>query len=101
VESLPYQIHFAPLAVRNLAALRARDRAIVVDAVEEQLSNEPTVETRNRRAMRANPLAGWELRLGRLRVYYDVEDREDTVWINAVGRKHGNRVVIAGEEFEL
>ena len=98
---MPHQIHFAPLAVRNLAALRARDRAIVVDAIEDQLSNDPTMETRNRRAMRANPLAGWELRLGSLRVYYDVEDVEGTVWINAVGRKHGNRIVIGGEEFEL
>ena len=98
---MPHQIHFAPLAVRNLAALRARDRAIIVDAIEDQLSNEPTAETRNRRAMRANPLAGWEFRIGSLRVDYDVEDMEGMVWINAIGRKHGNRVVIGGEEFEL
>ena len=52
----------------------ARQRAIVLDAVDEQLTHQPTVETRNRKPMRPNPLAPWELRIGVLRVYYDVED---------------------------
>ncbi len=52
--------------------------------------------------MRPNPLAPWELRLGELRVYYDVEyEPEPTVYINAVGTKRGNRVVVGGEEIDL
>jgi len=52
--------------------------------------------------MRPNPLAPWELRIGNLRIYYDVEeDPESIVYINAVGIKDRNRVRIGGEVFDL
>ena len=52
--------------------------------------------------MRPNPLAPWELRIGTLRVYYDVEDTpEPKVYIRAVGVKERNRIRIAGAIFEL
>lgn len=72
------------------------------DAVDEQLAHEPTVETRNRKPMRPNPLAPWELRIEELRVYYDVEEEpEKRVVILAVGIKDRSRVIIGGEEVEL
>jgi mRNA-degrading endonuclease RelE of RelBE toxin-antitoxin system len=75
---------------------------MVFDAVDEQLSHQPTVETRNRRPMRPNPVAPWELRVGDLRVYYDIEEEaEQRVTILAVGIKDRNRVLIGGEEVEL
>lgn len=49
--------------------------------------------------MRPNRLAVWELRIGPQRVYYDVED--DLVRIQAIGTKHGNQVVISGEEYQF
>ena len=86
----------------HLRFLTARQRAIVLGAVDEQLTHQPTVETRNRKPMRPNPLAPWELRIGVLRVYYDVEDiPESKVYIRAVGIKERNRVRIAGAIFEL
>jgi hypothetical protein len=52
--------------------------------------------------MRPNPLAPWELRIGALRVYYDVEDApQPKVFIRAVGIKERNRVRIAGEIIAL
>jgi hypothetical protein len=52
--------------------------------------------------MRPNPLAPWELRIGTLRVYYDVEDAtQPKVYIRAVGIKERNRVRIAGESIAL
>jgi len=49
-----------------------------------------------------NPIAPWELRIGRLRVYYDIEDSpEKLVTVLAVGIKDRNRVLVAGEEMEL
>jgi len=52
--------------------------------------------------MRPNPLALWELRIGLLRVYYDVEaSPEPRVLIRAVGIKERNRVRIGRKEFEL
>jgi len=99
---LPYTIEYSPESEGHLRALKARQRAVVQDSVERDLSHEPTKETRNRKTMQANPLAPWELRIGDLRVYYDVEeDPEPTVWVRAVGIKEGNRVRIGGEVVEL
>jgi mRNA-degrading endonuclease RelE of RelBE toxin-antitoxin system len=73
----------------------------VLDSIEPQLAYEPTSETRNRKGMRPNPVAPWELRLGDLRVYFDVEDRKHVVRVLAVGKKDRNRVVIGGESVDF
>jgi mRNA-degrading endonuclease RelE of RelBE toxin-antitoxin system len=98
---MPYRIEYAPATVAHLQALTARQRARVLDAVDEQLSHQPNVETRNRKPMRPNPLAPWELRVEECRVYYDVEvDPEPIVMVLAVGVKDRDRVIIGGEEVE-
>ncbi len=52
--------------------------------------------------MRPNPLASWELRIGDLRVYYDVEDEpEPVVYIRAIGIKERNAVRIGKEVITL
>ena len=52
--------------------------------------------------MRPNPIAPWELRVGDLRVYYDIrEEPEPLVTVLAVGVKDRSRVLIGGEEIEL
>ena len=52
--------------------------------------------------MRPNPVAPWELRIGSLRVYYDVEvEPELMVYVRAVGVKLRNRVRIGKEVIEL
>lgn len=46
-------------------------------------------------------IAPWELRVGNLRVYYDVQAKpRPTVIVNAVGIKFGNRVRIGGQELK-
>jgi mRNA-degrading endonuclease RelE of RelBE toxin-antitoxin system len=95
---LPYRIEYAQTAIDHLRSLTARERSSVFTGVEQQLTHEPTVETRNRKQMRANPLASWELRLGDLRVYYDVEEKPaQLVKIAAVGVQDGNEVLIGRE----
>jgi hypothetical protein len=82
--------------------LSSRQRALVFDAVDQQLAYEPTIQTRNRKLMQPNLLAIWELRVRDLRVYYDVEDDpEGVVVVQAVGVKLRNAVRIGGEEVEL
>jgi hypothetical protein len=47
-------------------------------------------------------VAPWELRLGELRVSFDVEEKpERIVKIQAVGVKDRDRVRVGGEEVEL
>lgn len=97
-----YRIDFAESVKEHLRFLTARERAIIFDAVEKQLLHEPLTETRNRKLLRPNPLAPWELRMGDLRVFYDVgQESPDTVRILAVGMKKGNRLSIAGKEITL
>ncbi len=97
-----YRIAYSPAAEEHLRTLTARKRAIIFDSVDEQLAHQPAVETRNRKPMRPNPIAPWELRIGDLRVYYDMEEKpENVVTILAIGIKSRNRVRIGGEEVEL
>jgi mRNA-degrading endonuclease RelE of RelBE toxin-antitoxin system len=99
---LPYQIQLSRRALEHLRSLAAGQRSRVVAHVREQLSHEPTVETRNRKRMKPNLLASWELRLGELRVYYDVEESpEPQVSIIAIGRKVRERLFIGSEEITL
>jgi len=52
--------------------------------------------------MRPNPVAPWELRIGTLRVYYDIlEEPDETVYVRAIGVKERNTVRIGGEEIAL
>lgn len=99
---MPYRIEYSPDAEDHLRELTARQQAVVLDTVEKQLLHQPSVETRNRKPMRPNPLAPWELRIGKLRVYYDVEEEpEPIVYIRAVGVKQRNRVRIGKEVIEV
>jgi mRNA-degrading endonuclease RelE of RelBE toxin-antitoxin system len=82
--------------------LTARQRATVLNGIEKHLSDQPSVETRNRKPMRPNPIAPWELRIGNLRVYFDVqEEPERVVLVVAVGTKQGNQVRIGGKAIQL
>jgi mRNA-degrading endonuclease RelE of RelBE toxin-antitoxin system len=98
---MPYEIGFSRDAERQLGGLHARDRNIILDAVEEQLTRQPGVPTRHRKLLRENPLADWELRVGEYRVFYDIDDEPGTVTILAIGVKSHNTLRIEGKEFEL
>lgn len=99
---MSYQIEYADAAIEHLKILTTRQQRTVLDTVDEQLKYEPLVETRNRKPMEPNSFATWELRIGNLRVYYDVEENTvSVVYIQAVGVKNRNRVRIGQEEIEL
>ena len=99
---MTYRIEYSPDAEEHLRTLTARQQAIVLDAVDKQLISQPIVETKNRKPMRPNPLAPWELRIGNLRVYYDVEEEpKPIVYVRAVGVKQRNRLRIGKEVIEL
>jgi hypothetical protein len=77
-------------------------RAGILDVVALKLAHQPTVPTRNRKQLRENTLAPWELRVGDLRVYFDVvEPPEAVVTVRAIGVKVRDKVLIAGEEVDL
>ncbi|MGH8070242.1 MAG: type II toxin-antitoxin system RelE family toxin [Candidatus Entotheonellia bacterium] len=98
---MPYRIVYSADIREHGRSLTARQRSIVLDSIDEQLTHEPTIETQNRKEMRPNPLASWELRIGDLRVYHDVAEDPQTVTVVAIGIKQGNRVFIGGREVSL
>lgn len=99
---MAYEIEFAESVADQLRVLTAAERARVLDAVARQLSHAPLAETRNRKPLRPNPIAPWELRIGSLRVFYEVvPDAPGTVRVLAVGRKERSILRIGGREIKL
>lgn len=104
--SLHFVIIFDKQVERQILVIDRRDRSLILDATEQQLSFDADVRTRNRKPMRIpNSLgATWELRCGinnRYRVFYDIDPEEQTFIVLAIGRKIGNRLFIGNEEFIL
>jgi mRNA-degrading endonuclease RelE of RelBE toxin-antitoxin system len=99
---MAYEIAFADSVKAHLQVLTARQRGTVLEAIEHQLTNEPLIETRNQKPLRPNPIAPWELRVGSLRVFYDVsEGTPPTVRVLAVGVKDRTVLRIGGQEIQL
>ena len=99
---MAYRVEFTTEALDQLRSLPAHDRATVLAITREQLVHEPNRATRNRKPMRPNPLAPWVLRIGHLRVYYEVaEPPLRVVTIRAIGVKVRERVFVAGVEIDL
>ena len=99
---MAYRIQFTKSAEDHLAQLTARQQAIVLDSVRTQLRYEPLRETRNRKQLRPNPFAPWELRVGFRRVFYEVDAVEsDLVNVLAIGIKRENRLIVSGKEIQI
>lgn len=99
---MTFRIIYSPEAMDHLQALSKAAQTLVVDQVDEQLALEPKLPTRKRKLLRPNPVAPWELRLGDIRVFYDVqEEPESLVKIAAVGIKRHNALWIGKERIEL
>jgi len=99
---MAFAVIYSPEAVDHLAALSKATQTLVVDEVDKQLTHEPKLPTRKRKLLRPNPIAPWELRLGDIRVFYDVqEEPKPLVKIAAVGIKQHNALWIGKERIDL
>lgn len=96
-----YAIKFGKSAYRHLEALRRFDRNKILDGIKEQLTYAPKEKTRNKKLLRENPLADWELRVGLYRIFYDIDETNKIVRILAIGIKDRERIIIEGEEIIL
>ena len=99
---MSYEIQFAESVKSHLEILTTAQRKAVLHAIGIQLAHEPPKETRNRKPLRPNPIAPWELRVGALRVFYDVvEGPQPLVNVLAVGVKTRSQLQIGGQEVKL
>jgi hypothetical protein len=99
-------LRFAPEVVAHLNTVEKKYHSLIRKTINEQLTFEPETEARIRKLLEqpAPYDATWELRFGpnnRFRVFYAIIEAKREVWILAIGVKEGNRLLIAGEEFEV
>ncbi len=87
-------------ADQDLDYFEVREQKIILDAVEKYLRNDANVESKRRKRLRPNPLAPWELKIGNIRVFYELGD-EGLVRVLAVGHKLHNELFIRGRRIEL
>ena len=71
---MAFEIVYSPEAVDQLSTLAKTDQVLVVDEVDKQLSQYPMLPTRRRKLLRPNSIAPWELRIGDMRVFYEVQN---------------------------
>jgi mRNA-degrading endonuclease RelE of RelBE toxin-antitoxin system len=93
-----FAIELTSEAEADLTWFKKHERNIILDGIEENLRYEPTGITRNRKRLRPNQTAEWELRVDKYRIFYDVADVVRIVSIEAVGLKIGNKLYFRGKE---
>ena len=96
-----YILEYIDSALEDLEIFKRYEQVIILDTIDEQLLYEPDVEVNNRKPMEPNKLATWELRIGVYRVFYDVDQQNSIVKINAVGYKEHNILFLRGKEYML
>lgn len=58
---------------------------MTLSQTRQELEQEPLTETRNRKRLRDNPIAPWEMRIGKYRVFYYVPAETTIVSVVAIG----------------
>ena len=96
-----FQIEYTQEAVEDLKWFKKPEQRRIVEGIDLQLRYEPTVETRNRKRLRPNDLAEWELRLGDFRVLYRADEQVHIVEVCRVGEKSGNQFLFRGRKEDL
>jgi mRNA interferase RelE/StbE len=96
---MKYEILFAPEAAQDFKRLSARDRSIVREAIEKHLRYEPQRTSKSRlKKLRGISRPQYRLRVGEIRVFYDVADPRVEIlaiipkskaagWLEEIGEK--------------
>src|SRR5262245_7987719 len=91
VLAMSYTVKIEASAVEDLKRIRVFDRRRIAQAIDDQLTHEPLVRSRNRKLLAGIPasvsfgLPIWELRVGEFRVLHHVD--KDIVSVRAIRSK--------------
>jgi hypothetical protein len=100
----PFDLIYAKEVKGHLRAIEKKFHGLIRSSIEEHLSHEPDLETRNRKPL-TRPIgfgATWELRAGPqngFRVFYSISPENREVYVLAIGVKVDNRLFVGGEEY--
>ncbi|NWF78942.1 MAG: type II toxin-antitoxin system RelE/ParE family toxin [Chloroflexi bacterium] len=96
-----YDIRYTEGALDDVQWFRKHDQNIILDGIERQLRHEPASETRNRKRLRPNDVAEWELRIGDFRVLYNIDEQTLIVEVQRIGEKRGNAFLFRGRQTDV
>ncbi len=86
--------------IEDLRWFGKKDGRLLLKEAALRLEVDPTVENRNVKTLRPNPVAEREIRLfGKYRVLFNVDEISREVTIILVGEKRGHSLLVRGEEF--
>jgi mRNA-degrading endonuclease RelE of RelBE toxin-antitoxin system len=92
-----YEVKYAEDVSKDLKELTAFKRTEILDRIDQELVNEPTRETRNKKVL-ADVEPPWpfkeplrELRVGDYRVFYDVDLHASQVVVRAIRHKPAHK----------
>jgi len=95
-----YQVSLTESAKRDIAHFEAHEQRRIVAGIIAHLKADAEARTRKKKPLRPNPIAPWELRLDRYRVFYSIE-AGGIVKVVAVGHKEHNNLFIRGRQVQL
>jgi mRNA-degrading endonuclease RelE of RelBE toxin-antitoxin system len=95
-----FVIQFRESAKDDLNYFSAREQRIILAGIRRNLNDDADGESKKRKKLRTNEIAAWELKLGKYRVFYDIENSV-TVKVIAIGYKDHNELYIKGERIEI
>ncbi|PYS33121.1 MAG: hypothetical protein DMG14_32500 [Acidobacteria bacterium] len=67
---MEYEVSLTESAKGDIAYFEAHDQRIIVAGIISHLKVDAEVETKRKKPLRSNPIAPWELRLDKFRVFY-------------------------------
>ena len=81
-----FDIKFTEGAIQDLRAFPLAKQKWIVTALELKLEWDAVNESQDRKRLRPQPAAEWAMRLGEVRVFYDVDVANRVVKVEALGQ---------------
>ena len=97
---MEYRISLTESAKGDIAHFETHEQRIIVAGIISHLKADAEVRTRKKKPLRPNPIAPWELRLDRFRVFYSIEE-DSKLKVMAVGHKEHDDLFIQGKKVRL
>jgi mRNA interferase RelE/StbE len=95
-----YDLVITASAQGDLHYFKAYEQRMIIAAIQIHLRQAAEVESNHRKQLRPNLLGPWELKIGKYRVFYEIEQPQ-TVKLVAVGYKEHNDLFIRGKKVQL
>src|SRR4051794_29910068 len=96
-----YTVEISDDAEEDLTYYRVYERRIILEGALARLCEHPSRETNDLKKLRENPIAPWEVKVGKYRVFYAIEPDEPVVVIVSIGHKEHNTLYIRGKVVQL